>query len=303
MTLTATEQLYREYCLRRQAGANGKVAFSGVTGCDVYNPTAPFYEGGQQYIAARVEPRDSEVSQVRFFHWQSPGNAQLVADAPSFDLQDPFICRIDDGWVFGGVEIAADPDGSGWRWRTQFWWGTSIFSLRPFAVGPWGMKDIRLLQLPDKRILVFTRPQGAVGGRGKIGWLTLNSLNELNSSRLEQGRLLAQLEDESWCGVNEAHVLDEQWVGVLAHVACFDPAGDRHYYAAAFRFNFVSGQTTPLRIICSRADLPAGESKRDDLRDVIFPGGLTRDGQRHPLFCGASDCDVHWREIADPFLG
>jgi len=39
----------------------------------------------------------------------------------------------------------------------------------------------------------------------------------------------------------------------------------------------------------------------DLCNSAIFPSGLTRDGQRHLLFCGASDCEVHWREIADPF--
>ncbi|MCS2156326.1 DUF1861 family protein [Scandinavium sp. H11S7] len=301
MILPTTDALYREYCLRRQSEASGKVTFIGVPGCDVYNPTAPFREDEQHFIAARVEARDSENAQVRFFHWDGQGTARLAEDAPAFNLQDPFICRIDNGWLLGGVEITADPDGSGWQWRTQFWQGPSIFTLRLIAVGPWGMKDIRLLQLSDKRILVFTRPQGALGGRGKIGWLILNSLSELKPSCFEQGRLLLQLDDDSWCGVNEAHVIDEQWVGVLGHVASFDACGNRHYYAASFCLNVISGQATPLRIICSRDDLQPGESKRDDLRDVIFPGGLYRDGQRHLLFCGASDCEVHWREIADPF--
>lgn len=302
MILPTTDELYRNYCQSRQPEAHGKVAFIGVPGFDVYNPTAPFCEGERQYIAARVEARNSENAQVRFFHWDGDSKARLVNDAPAFNLQDPFLCRIDNSWVFGGVEISVNPDNGGWRWRTQFWQGDSIFTLRPLAQGPWGMKDIRLLQLPDKRILIFTRPQGAIGGRGKIGWLIINSLRELNTSCFEQGKLLLQLDDQSWCGVNEAHVLDENWVGVLAHVACFDVSGNRHYYAAAFRFNVMTRQATPLRIISSRDDLQPGESKRDDLRDVIFPGGLIRDGQRHLLFCGANDCEVHWRELADPFL-
>lgn len=302
MSLPATTALYRDYCQHPQSAASTKLTFSGVAGYDVYNPTAPFREGERWLIAARVERRDSEASQIRFFHWQGHAEAVLADDLPVFDLQDPFICRIDNDWVLGGVETAPDPDGKGLRWRTQLWQGKSIAALRPLTVGPWGMKDIRLLLLPDKRLLIFTRPQGEIGGRGKIGWLIINSLSELATPLFLQGTLLDQLESESWCGVNEAWLLDEQWVGVLAHVACFDAQGDRHYYAATFRLNFLTGKQTPLRIICSRADLRSGESKREDLRDVIFPGGLYRDGKRCLLFCGASDCEVHWREIPDPFL-
>ena len=59
------------------------------------------------------------------------------------------------------------------------------------------MKDIRLLELSDGRILVAVRPQGEIGGRGKIGFLVVKSLDELTKERMESAPVLeGQFVDE-----------------------------------------------------------------------------------------------------------
>ena len=63
--------------------------------------------------------------------------------------------------MVGGVEIFPHPTIAGsLAWRTRFYHGSGGEDLQPFAVGPDGMKDIRLVELADGRIGVFTRPQG-----------------------------------------------------------------------------------------------------------------------------------------------
>lgn len=296
------EALYRDYLARRQPSARGKLRFQGVEGFDVYNPTAPFRDGERWLIAARVEQRESERSQVRFFHWQGGDEARLLPDAPVFPLQDPFVCRIDGQLMLGGVEVEFAADGNVLRWRTQFWWGPSLYRLRMLSVGPWGMKDIRLVQLADRRILIFTRPQGQPGGRGTIGWTIIDRLSELNAQRLSRATLLEQVNESDWCGANEAHLLADGRVGVLAHVARFDAQQQRHYYAASFIFDPCNGGSTPINIITCRDDFLPGASKREDLCDVVFSGGLYGlPGEDVRLFCGTSDCEVQWRSIRDPF--
>lgn len=294
--------LYRAYLACRQPSACGKIRFSGVSGYDVYNPTAPFADNGRWLIAARVEPRNSERSQVRFFHWLGGEEARLLAELPVFDLQDPFVCRIADRTVLGGVEVEFSPDDSVLRWRTRFLVGPSVADLQPLSQGPWGMKDIRLVELADQRILVFTRPQGQPGGRGTIGWMIIDSLAELNPQNIVRATLLEQVDENDWCGVNEAHLLADGRIGVLAHVARFDAQQNRHYYAASFVFDPGSGRCSPIKIITCRDDFLPGASKRDDLHDVVFPGGLYgMPGAEVRLFCGTSDCEVQWRSLPAPF--
>jgi len=297
--LLAAYRSRRPHRLQRQ-----KLVFQGVDGRDVYNPSKPFRFNQQWVMAARVEARDTEFSQVRFFRVEDFKQAYLLEDAPVFNLQDPFICTVAGEMVFGGVEVAISPeDATILTWKTRFWRGNDLTSLRHFADGPQGMKDIRLVDLTDGRILLFTRPQGANGGRGKIGWTIIDSLECLTPQAIDKAQLLQHVDDLSWCGVNEAWESSAGIVDVLAHVACFDKQGNRHYYAAVFQFDIALSQSSPITIIAERDDFLPGDAKRIDLNDVVFPGGLLSINKNKALlFCGTSDCEVQWLLVDDFFM-
>lgn len=289
----------------RDPGRTGeKLTFYHVGGKDVYNITAPFEVDCRRVIAGRVESRDSEYSKVMFFEYDGQGWSPIDG-AQSFDLQDPFVARIHGEIVLGGVEVwPKDDEPNSLLWRTVFYRGANIYDLKPFAKGPVGMKDIRLVTLSDGTIGVFTRPQGDIGGRGKIGYTTIASLDDLNEEVIEKAPLIDnQFDPEEWGGVNEAHLLSNGMLGVLGHIACFDEMGDRHYYSMAFMFDPVQKRPSPLKIIAVRSNFKEGAYKRKDLTDVIFSGGIIRrDDGYAELYCGVSDAEAHWIVIPDPFL-
>lgn len=295
-------ELLSEYNQGREILSSEKLVFRGITGRDIYNITAPLTDMGEQYILGRVEPRDSEHSQVIAFRQR--GSEWVAApDIPALTLQDPFWCRIRGELIVGGVEIFPHPTEPGHLgWRTKFYRGKDLKNLEHFATGPDGMKDIRLAELPSGSIAVFTRPQGNPGGRGTIGYLEINSLEELSPATINKATLLEQFIPEEWGGANEVHVLTDGSLGVLGHIACFDQAGARHYYAMAFTFDPLTKKAGPMGIIATRSDFPSGESKRPDLQDVIFSGGLLRleDGTAW-LYAGLSDAEAARVLIADPF--
>jgi len=281
-----------------------KIRFADVDGRDVYNITAPFDVDENRVIAARVEERDSEFSKVMFF--VNRGETWIpLKGAPIFDLQDPFITRIHGEIVFGGVDVYPNENAPHQLcWRTFFFRGKSIYDLKYFAKGPEGMKDIRLVELADKRIGIFTRPQGKIGGRGKIGFTIIDNLDELNAEVIEKAPLIEnQFIDEEWGGVNEVHLLKNGKIGVLGHIARFDAEGNRHYYPMVFMFDPVTKKASPIRIIAARKNFDEGEFKRTDLINVVFSGGLIRrnDGYAE-LYVGVSDAEAHKIVIPDPFL-
>ena len=200
-----------------------KLKFIGIEGRDVYNITKPFKDAGEYIIAGRVESRDSEVSEVNFFK-EIDGNWVKIEKNIKLELQDPFVTKISGELILGGVEIFPHPILEGnLGYRTAFYRGKDVNSLQKFAVGPEFMKDIRLLELPLGRILVFTRPQGEIGGRGKIAFTIINSLEELNAEVIANAELLeTQFIDSEWGGSNELHLLNNGLIGVLGHVAYFD---------------------------------------------------------------------------------
>jgi len=302
---TAGQLLSRFYAEPRITKVE-KLVFAGVGGRDVYNITAPFHYDGEDVIMGRVEERDSEFSQVFFFTQSADRVWSPRAHTHTYSLQDPCVTCIKGELVVGGVEVmtAADNPHRIISWATQFYRGTHIDSLCHFSSGPRNMKDIRLIELADGRIGVFTRPQGVRGGRGQIGFTIIDSLDDLNEQTFEDAEILQdQFIAEEWGGANEAHLLKNGLVGVLGHIACFDEQSNKHYYSCVFAMNPLTCEKTALKIIAVRGDFPVGPGKRPDLEDVIFSGGLVRlSGGRAMLSVGVSDAEAYRIEIPDPFV-
>ncbi|WP_281974592.1 DUF1861 family protein [Halobacillus litoralis] len=302
MTITVKE-LLDQYEKQPPLNRGEKVHFTSVGERDVYNITAPFKDGTEEVIAGRVEPRDSEYSEVKFFkkdggHW-SPWEG-----APTFELQDPFVTTIHGRLVFGGVEVSPHKDKEGaLTWKTVFYQGDSINDLQWFAEGPQGMKDIRLLELADRRIGVCTRPQGDKGGRGKIGYTEIDSLDQLTAEVIEEAPLLQEhFIGEEWGGANELYLLKNDQIGMLGHIARFDETGNRHYYPMTCVLDRESMRLEDMKIIAVRDDFPDGEAKRNDLVDVLFSGGLVQIGDEEAeLYVGVSDAEAHRIRIPNPF--
>ncbi|WP_405388183.1 DUF1861 family protein [Peribacillus muralis] len=298
------EQLIEEFTSKDQPTNPEKIKFSGIGNYDVYNISAPFDDCGELVIAGRVESRESEQSNV-FFFVERNGKWVPRENAPVLDLQDPFFTIIAGDLVLGGVQIFPHSTLEGQLgWRTVFYKGQSIASLKQFAKGPEGMKDLRLVELKSGNIGVLTRPQGEKGGRGKIGWTKISSLEELTIDVINEAPLFEnQFIDEQWGGANEPHLLTNGFVGVLGHIASFDEEGNRHYYPMVFVIDPENGAFSDMELIATRNHFLPGPSKRKDLVDVVFSGGLVRklDGTAD-LYAGISDAEAQKITIIDPFL-
>lgn len=298
------EELLAEYKNQNSNSKAEKINFIVEDGRDVYNTTATFVNGEDILIAGRVEKRDSELSEVHFFIQQ--GDKWVRKEGtPILELQDPFVTRIKGKLIVGGVEIYPHPTiENSLGYRTAFFRGKDVNSLEKFAVGSEMMKDIRLLELEDGRILVFTRPQGEIGGRGTIGYIVLDSLDELNAEKISKAKLFNhQFIESQWGGANELHRLSNGLVGVLGHIAKFDEEGNRHYYSVTFAFDPANGSTSPMKLIAIRDDFGEAAYKRVDLVDVIFSGGMIRkENGKAELYCGISDAESHKILIDDPFV-
>lgn len=296
--------LLKEYKNTKNVKKSQKIIFTGVGEKDVYNITSPFEDNGVLTVAGRVEARDSELSEVIFFKFDD-GKWMPRNDVATFKLQDPFITKINGELIFGGVEIETSSENPEKiiSWKTQFYRGENIGNLKHFASGPDRMKDIRLLQMVDGTIGVFTRPQGTPGGKGQIGFIKIKSLEDLNEVVMAKATLFEdQFIAEEWGGANEPHLLSNGLIGVLGHIAYMDKEGNRHYHSMAFALNSDTLEKSPAKIITIRSDFQEGAYKRPDLIDVIFSGGLRRLGNGEAeLYVGVSDAEAHMITIADPF--
>jgi len=310
VTPISAKELYQEFNRTKEIKGAIIHKFEGVDDCDVYNPSIPFEIDGAIYIAGRVEHRDSEISKVMFFK-KNNENWVLDQNARTFDLQDPFVTWIDGELIFGGVRVNWGNETEETIWYTDFYKGTSIDNLTYFASGPSHMKDIRLVQLQDKRIGIFTRPQGMemltkYGCIAKIGFTIVNELSEVTPENIEKAPLLEGhfLPDE-WGGANQIHLLNDGNLGVIGHKSYGEGEDDNkilHYYGIAFVIDPLTRKMSDTKIIISRKCFPDGQAKEPRLTDVTFTSGIIRgDNNVAVIYTGLSDAQVGSAIIKDPF--
>jgi len=291
----------------KEATPTGEIIeVEGIEGRDVYNITAPFIIDGVKYIAGRVEergasPKDEDyIPQTKFFT-RDHEKWKITENTPTLPMEDPFVFSINNEVVVGGVEIYGEPGER--KYRTVFLKGKDLSSLERFSTGPEMMKDIRLVQLLDGKIGVFTRPQGGEYKRGRIGFTIIDSLEELDEKNiLNAGILREDLGDDEWEGVNSAMVLENGKIGVIGHIANIDEEERRHYRATAFIVDPATSEVENFKIIATRDDFPRGEAKAPDVEDVVFPGGVEKneDGS-YTLYVGLSDAAAGRIKIPNPF--
>lgn len=302
-----------------------------IAGSICTNPSAPVEMAGEEGIEhtyARKEGRYKEDdSEVVICERILPDGDDWRQDMemPTFPkMQDPFHCGLVDGYqIFGGVEINKKADGE-MEWRTVLYrYKESLKELKeptedlakPFCVGPMGMKDIRVKQLSENRIAVFTRPQGEFGGRGQVGYFEISNLSELEPALQKhveendpKSLIEGMFQDKEWGGVNELHNLKDGRIGVIGHIARVNEDksspryGVKDYYATAFIFDPATRSLSDLKIIATAEDFPEVQGKKADIGSVVFSGGIKRLGNGKAIFyCGVRDVEAGYLQIEDPF--
>jgi len=289
-------ELLEEFEKKRMPLTGEKLLFSGVGGRDVYNISKPFFSGKngkKTIIAGRVEVREACAdSKIIFFEKKKNGVWTPVYGTPTLSLEDCFVVKIGDETIIGGVEVYRNPtstDSYNVDYRTVFYRGRNLSSLRKFAVGPDGMKDIRLTPLVNGRIGVFTRPQGGENGNGKIGYIELLRLEEITPKNLLRARIIEnQFSHGEWGGVNDSYSF-KKWIYVYGHIAYQDGVGAKHYYGMSFTYDPKRHRASPIRIIASRKNFPEGEAKTPNHKDIFFLGGIVRHCKIVTIYGGLSD--------------
>ncbi|MCL2360255.1 MAG: DUF1861 family protein [Defluviitaleaceae bacterium] len=302
-------EAYKIFTTNKQVSDAEILTFCYPDGVDVYNPTVPFISDGKEVMACRVQERTGRDSTTVFF--AKYGDVyKPIPDAPIFPLEDPFVTYVGGEIVLGGVYVTWE-ETRALSWQTLFYKGPSIYELKHFASGPAHMKDIRLLELPDGRIAVCTRPQGAkmieeYGCIAKIGFTVIDSLDHLTGDIIENAPYIQDVfPPDEWGGVNQLHALPCGKIGVIGHISHKEHKNGTdylHYYSVVFVINPANLSTTPVKVICSRDCFPGIESREPRLYDVTFCAGIieNNDGFAH-IYTGLSDCQIGRARIHNPF--
>jgi hypothetical protein len=176
------------------------------------------------------------------------------------------------------------------------------------------MKDIRLVELADRRIGVFSRPRDSAitekyGSDAMVGFTIIKSLDELSAELIAGAPYLEGLfEEGQWGACNQAYLLESGKIGVIGHFAYSDREDEQNpqlvYFPISFVLDPLNAKLSGLKVIATRKCFPAGPVKLPNLRDVAFTSGVViRDDGKTELYSGLGDC-MEGRLIIDyPFEG
>ncbi len=300
------------------------ITIHGIGDRDAYNPA--LYESGTTRIMAfRCEERRSHDRLDRTYHPmiyfarpQSDSVWKVDDKIKPFDmLEDPFIFYVEEEGaqkvVLGGVRYRNQHEKA--VPQTEYYKGDSLRTLDyvSFAVVH-GMKDVRLVQLPNNKFLICRRPKGKKYLRGRITLHMLDSLDQLVDIDKLDLPTLAVLDSGAdaldWVGVNDMQILKDHnghvWIGLLGHVS-LESDHQLHYAACTYKIklemlNNVDEHSITPRIIATRACFENGPVKTDEIKDILFPGRLEHLHDYHyRLWTGLSDTRIGYIDIEDPF--
>ncbi len=279
----------------------------GVEGKTFYNPAPPEWMAingvKKRVLAVRAEDAHRETgTEVWFFEEKREGEWHRIVDEnipalrernPLLKLQDPSVAFDGPDLFVSGVAITGEAPNIKYRVAVYRAPDGDLAKLEtaPVFEGDWGKKGTRFHRLPDKRLLVLSRPQGgedAQGGRGKISRAIVEG--SVSQAVLEKATREARVFSglvgvREWIGPNRIYDVSPDTVFVLSHWARFAkedksgkrPNDDRDYAVAGFFYNHVRDEYTPMEILLDRHQLPGGLrrlAKRSDLKNVLYPAGF-----------------------------
>jgi hypothetical protein len=291
-----------------------KVNFVGTEGFDVYNTSIPFYWKGKRYIYGRVEKRDEWArSWARLFEETGRDEWTLVQNDMIYQLEDPYITIINDEVILGGTHVRKK-QGNIDTYYGYFYRGKDLHDMMYFTTGPDYMKDIRLVELSDHRIGVFSRPRSEEvrtlhGSESIIGFEIIDHIEDLNAEIIENATKIEELfEDDEWGGCNQCYLLDSGKIGVIGHKSYkrTDDSGIEVlvYMNISFVFDLEKHQALDMKIIGTRDCYPEGPAKKPTLVDCAFTSGIVmREDGKADLYSGIGDTEVGRIVIDYPFEG
>ncbi|KAK7194573.1 hypothetical protein NESM_000375100 [Novymonas esmeraldas] len=280
------------------------LTFKGVEGYDVYNCSVPLHYKGKLHIYGRVEKRDVWASShVRLF--EETGKDEFTAvSGHTWELEDPYIQNVKGEMIFGGTHVRKNGNEV-LSYYGYFYRGTPV-KTSYFTTGPDFMKDIRVVQLQDGRLGIFSRVRTTA--EVYVGFSTVDTVDRLTTAAIVAATPIDFIKPGMWGGVNQAYLLSSGKVGCIGHSAYYDtkPSGEplTVYVNVSFIFDPETRQLDAERVIGTRSCYPASPAKRPNLEDCVFASGIVmREDGKCDLYSGLGDTCEGRITIDYPFEG
>lgn len=281
------------------------LTFKGVEDRDVYNCSVPFRYNGKVHIFGRVEKNSEWANSfVRLFVETGKDEFTVVPGQMIFQLEDPYVSKIEGEMIFGGTHVRKI-GGKVFNYYCDFFRGTPT-ELNYFTTGPDNMKDIRVIQLANRRIGVFSRPKTAA--HSSIGFTIIDNILDLTARVVDEAQPLNVIDTGAWGGVNQPYLLTSDKIGCISHYSYMDKDENGNAINVYTNYSFVLDPVTrdiyDAKIIGTKGCYPPCPPKTPKLVDCAFCCGIVmREDGRCDLYSGLGDAHMGRIVIDYPFEG
>lgn len=305
-------EMRENYLSNQKAKKAELLKFNGVRCKDVYNCSVPFETQGKTYILGRVEKRDEFANSTsQLFEKKEDGIWYKAENFDPLPIEDPFIVQINGEFVVGGTHVVKEK-GNVKTYYSYFYRGKDIFNLKYFTTGPNYMKDIRLVQLPESKIGVFSRPRSEevkrlFGCESMVGFNCIQDLNDLCSEIINEAKFIdGFFEKDEWGGINQAFYLKDNYVGAIGHQSYTSYSNGKEmavYINMAYIVDIQNLKVVAKKVIGTREDYPPAPSKTFGLSKCAFTSGIRLlNSKEVELYSGLGDAYEGKVIIENPFL-
>ncbi|CCW63538.1 unnamed protein product [Phytomonas sp. EM1] len=281
------------------------LTFKGVDGWDVYNCSVPFFWKGKKHMYGRVEKRSEWASShVRLFVETGKDEFTVLPEGMTWLLEDPFIQKINDMPIFGGTRIRKSV-GRVVSCYCDFYKGDPEIGYY-FTTGPDNMKDVRLVQMQDGRIGIFTRSNTDI--YPWIGFTIIDRIEGFTPKAIESAEPFDVMHPGVMGGVSQAFQLSSGKIGCIARCHYDSKDNNDKALSVCVNYSFVLDPETREvdleRIIATRACFPPCPTKSEHLVEYVFSSGIVmRDDGKCDLYSGICDTSQGRVTIDYPFEG
>ncbi|KAK7194575.1 hypothetical protein NESM_000375300 [Novymonas esmeraldas] len=282
------------------------LTFKGVEGLDVYNCSVPFQYKGRYHLFGRVEPREKWVeSRVRLFEETGKDEYTVVPDQFTYQLEDPFVSKVQSEMFFGGTQVIKS-GGNVTGYFCDFYRGTPEV-LTHYTTGPDRMKDIRIVQLANGTVGIFSHHK--TESSCLTGFIAVNSLSDITREVIIAAEPIDHTPFlDAWGGVNQAYLLSSGMVGCISHHGYLDKDADggqlNVYCITSFVYDPATNDTHAFQLIGTKGCFPDCPAKAPRVADCAFVSGIVmREDGKCDLYSGLGDTCEGRITIDNPFEG
>lgn len=256
---------------------------SGLRDEEISQLSSPIWVCGKKYLIAEIKGNSSIASKSVFLK-KEKNSWILDKSSKCPKLEDIKIFNIREKIILVGKE----------KDEVVVYSGNSIKDLERIAKYE-NIQNMILIDTNEKIGIFFKR-------NGKISYSEINDLKELSRGIIENSKIILDFADGEWGDITQSILLGNKKIGILGYIARKSKiAGNYFCYPFVFCFNPLTHETTSIRVLLRRGELPDGDSKSSNLYNVVLPGGIVRKKDHAILYASAGELEGYKIEIKDPF--